>query len=217
MKRIIDGVTYNTDTATLVASSSETDEDVGTVAEYSLYQNRAGVYFNVDEITTTYRARDGETKERTNYEWSVVGDAARARDWCEQYGLTIIRDIEDMPPEAEPGEKLATLYVRLPPVLKDAISAQAEAKKISANIYALRCLEECQDRNRGPNAYWNSLAGLEQVEVVPAQAWGNEADEAWGGTEDDRRDFRKYRFGKLNSLINKLQAVRDAYPDSIFN
>ena len=99
------------------------------VVETNLYQNRSGLYFCVDTITVAYRDRHGEIKERIDHEWNVVGDAAKARAFCEEYALTIDRDIEDMPPEAALGEKLATLYVRLPPTLKDSITAQAEAKE----------------------------------------------------------------------------------------
>ena len=99
MKRIIDGATYNTDTATLVASG-RADHDPE-VVETGLYQNRSGVYFAVDTITVTYRDRRGEIRERVDHEWEVVGDAAKARQYCEKYALTVDRDIDDMPPEAE--------------------------------------------------------------------------------------------------------------------
>lgn len=143
MKRIINGVTYNTETATLIAEVTFTDEGSGTVTEAALYQNRAGVYFDVDTITTKYRARHGDAQERVGYEWYEVGDAAAARAWTEKYEMTIVRDIEDMPPEAEPGEKLATLYVRLPPSLKIAVEEKAKAVGLSVNVFALRCLEGC--------------------------------------------------------------------------
>ena len=146
MKRIIDGSTYNTDTATLVAETTYGGDD-GPV-EVQLFQTPAGVYFNVDTTMTSRMNRHGETQERTTYEWLVVGDAAAARAKCEEWGLTIIRDIEDMPPEAEPGEKMATLYIRLPPSLKSAIETRATSQGASVNVFALRCLEGCVREQR---------------------------------------------------------------------
>ncbi len=80
MKRIIEGATYNTDTATLIASGSDRgdDKDVQTC----LYQNGAGMYFAIDNITMSFRDREGTQQERDEYEWIIVRNAADARDFC---------------------------------------------------------------------------------------------------------------------------------------
>jgi hypothetical protein len=52
MKRIIDGVTYNTQSVIKVATA--TDD------EMTLYQNCAGVFFVVAEIDTPYRDQGGK-------------------------------------------------------------------------------------------------------------------------------------------------------------
>jgi hypothetical protein len=104
MKRRIDGVTYDTQSAIKIATAIDD--------EMTLYQNCAGVFFVVDEIGTPYRDRGGKWQTRTSQKWKVVGDAAKARAWCERYGLVIVRDIVDdleMPPEAADGEKLSTI------------------------------------------------------------------------------------------------------------
>ena len=94
MKRRIDGVTYNTQSAVKIATSIDD--------EMTLYQNCAGVFFVVGEIDKPYRDEGGKWQTRTSQKWKVVGDAAKARAWCERYGLVIVRDIADdleMPPE----------------------------------------------------------------------------------------------------------------------
>ena len=112
MKRRIDGVTYNTQKAIKIATAIDD--------QMTLYQNCAGVFFVVDEIGTPYRDRGGKWQTRTSQKWKVVGDAAKARAWCERYGLVIVRDIVDdleMPPEPIDGEKLSTIsWLRRPSV-----------------------------------------------------------------------------------------------------
>jgi hypothetical protein len=147
MKRIIDGVTYNTDTATLVAQS--VIENEGVTNDCDLYQNRAGVYFGVDKVTAPYRDKRGEWQERITYDWTAVGDAAAARKYAEQYGMTILRDIEDMPPEATAGEKMATVYLRVTPTLKTELDEAAAEDKVSGNLWATKCLERCLNNRQG--------------------------------------------------------------------
>jgi hypothetical protein len=143
MKRIIKGATYNTDTATKVAEGSWEDENRGIVVETVLYQNRAGIYFTVAKMTQAYRDRRDELQQRESHEWDVVGDAAKARDRCEREELTILQDIDDMPPEAEGGEPATTLYLRVPPTLKARVEARAKEDGVSVNAFGIRCLERC--------------------------------------------------------------------------
>jgi hypothetical protein len=64
MKRIIDGATYNTDTATVIAEGIYEDENRDIITVTTLYQTPAGIFFEVEEITKTYRDRDGDLQER---------------------------------------------------------------------------------------------------------------------------------------------------------
>lgn len=174
MKRIIEGATYNTETATLVASGrAENDPEV---VETGLYQNRSGVYFAVDTITVTYRDRRQEIKERVDYEWEVVGDAAKARQYCEKYALTINRDIEDMPPEAALGEKLATVYVRVTPTLKADLDEASSEDNVSGNLWAIQCLERCLGMRNG-----NGLNDLFDISHI---AFNFTVDDAFGASRD---------------------------------
>jgi hypothetical protein len=49
-------------------------------------------------------------------------------EYCERNDLTIVRGFDDMPPEAEGGEPVATLYLRIPPALKAAVDAKATVR-----------------------------------------------------------------------------------------
>ena len=146
MKKIIEGATYNTDTATEVAEGSWEDQNRGILVERTLYQNRAGVYFSVAKVTQSYRDRHDEWQQRESYEWDVAGDAAKARDLCEREGMTILQDIGDMPPEAEGGEPATTLYLRVPPTLKARVEERAKEDGVSVNAFGIRCLESCLRR-----------------------------------------------------------------------
>ena len=127
MKRIIDGVTYNTQSAIKVAT--DTDD------EMTLYQNCAGVFFVASEIDTPYRDQSGKWQTRTSQKWKVVGDAAKARAWCERHGLVIVRDIIDglkVPPEAAAGEK-AVDDIMAAPALMTAICEPASCEVMGAS------------------------------------------------------------------------------------
>jgi hypothetical protein len=144
MKRIINGAVYNTATATRVAEGAFVDDDRGVRSDNTLYQTPGGIYFLVEDITTQHRDRHGEIEERKNYEWSVATNADQARQWCDDIGLNIIRDFDDMPPEAGSSEPAtATVHVRVPPVLKTAIEERAKADGVSTNVFAMRCFERC--------------------------------------------------------------------------
>jgi hypothetical protein len=58
--------------------------------------------------------------------------------------MTILRDIEDLAPDEDEPE--ATYYIRLPRALKDACDARAKAEGVSGNVWAMRCLERCLQR-----------------------------------------------------------------------
>ncbi len=135
MKRIIDGVTYNTDTATAVARWEYEDEN-GYDTDAVLYQTRGGAFF----IVNTW---DTEDKSKVYFE-------AVSRDFVTKLvertdNLTILNDeVLADPPEAtaeqSPG---ATLYLRVPSSLKDQAESAAKSDGISVNAWAMRCIERC--------------------------------------------------------------------------
>jgi hypothetical protein len=139
MKRIINGTTYNTDTASMIADGTWEDENRGTTVETTLYESRSGVYFAVANAAQTYRDRHNDLQTCKWFEWTVVGNADKARAYAEKEQLTIHRDM--MPPEAGAGNEVSALYVRLTPTIRRHIDEAAAAAKLSANAWAVRCLE----------------------------------------------------------------------------
>lgn len=136
MKRIIDGKTYNTETATQVGVTYY-DQPEGFER---LHQNRYGAYF----------------LHRCSEEWvETVGEVlmldyiepltpAEAQGWMEKHLFGVPELIEahfgEMP-EAGLGESRFTL--RLPDVLKHRIAALAKSSGQSTNAWITRCLERC--------------------------------------------------------------------------
>ena len=142
MKRIIDGKTYNTDSSTVVADGTWHDENQDLAIETKVYQNRAGIYFAVEQHKQVWRDRDGKTQERTWSEWTALEDEEAATKFCEDSALTIYLGF-DAVPEAGDMSETETIYVRVPRFLKLAVEAQAKAEDVSINLFAMRCLERC--------------------------------------------------------------------------
>jgi hypothetical protein len=142
MKRIIDGKAYNTDSATIMAMGTWKDDSQGIVIETTVYKNRAGSYFAVEDHEQTYRDRDGEAQTRTWSEWKVLEDEPAAEKFCQNNQVTIYQGF-DAVPEAGDMSETETIYVRVPRVLKLAVEAKAKTENVSINTFAMRCLESC--------------------------------------------------------------------------
>lgn len=143
MKRIIDGKTYNTNSATIVAEGNWKDENQDLTIATTLYQNRAGIYFGVEQHQQEWRDRDGETRVRTWQEWIILMEEGAAAKYCDNNGLTIYRGFDAAAPEAGDTSETDTIYVRVPRGLKLAVEAKAQAEEVSINAFAMRCLERC--------------------------------------------------------------------------
>jgi hypothetical protein len=126
MKRIIDGQTYNTDTATEIVGG----ENFNSSAWWGLYQTRAGAFFKV------VINHDGEEVlffDRLSDEDAAKLVAEHAPNLFEQY-------FGGMFPEGGSAEKRIT--VRLPINLAKRIEAAAGSKGASVNAYVMRALEK---------------------------------------------------------------------------
>jgi hypothetical protein len=144
MKRIVNGVTYNTDTSTALAKAiwgSLNDEGE---SEGTLYQTRGGAFFAVTEVTEQFwNEREGErqTRIRTDCEPLSREDAQK---WLMEGAVEIFSNPFDDPPEAaaedDPG---ATIYMRVPVSLKKRAEDAANKAGVSSNVWAMRCLEHC--------------------------------------------------------------------------
>jgi hypothetical protein len=132
-KRIIDGKTYNTETATEVAGWDE-DDGPYTSGKY-LYQTRFGAFFQFTFL-------DGVGED--DYERITPLTPDEARKWLEEnvsWNPDLIESLFGKMPEAGSGEIKYTL--RLPESLRDRLAARAEANKQSLNAWIVRCLEGC--------------------------------------------------------------------------
>jgi predicted DNA binding CopG/RHH family protein len=125
MKRIIDGQTYNTETATEIVGR----ENFNSSAWWGLFQTRAGAFFKV------IINHDGEEVlffDRVSEEDAAKLVAEHAPSLFEKY-------FDGMFPEGGSAEKRLT--VRLPINLAKRIEAAAEIKGASVNAYVMRALE----------------------------------------------------------------------------
>ena len=143
MKRIVDGVTYNIDTSTLVAQAEQPADNYNpTSTVWTLYQTRGGAFFihaneewNVEEDGEwTVKSRDSFVPQTYDeaHKWVLAGD------------VEVFAGVFPDPPEATAEDKpSATIYVRVPQSLKSRIDAAADDAKLSVNAWAMRCCERC--------------------------------------------------------------------------
>jgi hypothetical protein len=97
MKAVIKGVTYNTETSTMVAEAENLgDDDDSSRRITELYRNRSGVYFMV-VTRIVERGELTQPEVSTSREWAVIDDPV---DFCQTFKLTITGDIEGLPPES---------------------------------------------------------------------------------------------------------------------
>jgi hypothetical protein len=132
-KRIIDGKTYNTETATLV-HAVDNDHGLPERGEH-LYQNRFGAFF-------LYAYLDGWGED--DYEKITPLSPDEAREWLEknaQWRPEIIETLFGEMPEAGMNEVKFTL--RLPESLRGRLARKAKENEQSLNAWIVRCLESC--------------------------------------------------------------------------
>lgn len=125
-KRIIDGKTYNTETATLIGQWESIDSPI----EEALFKTRHGAYFlYCDSVNSPY-------------EWIKPLDPDDARKWvAERCPASVWESEFGEAPEA--GDSEARLTLRIPEVLHRRIAICADSQKQSLNAWILRCLERC--------------------------------------------------------------------------
>jgi len=136
-KRIIEGKTYNTETATQLGYWDGAD----TPLVQALYQTRHGAFFlySLDETKHTSDPR---------YEQITPREPHEAQKWMEQYcsAEALERVFGEMP---EAGETEARFTLRLPETLRKRLAALAEERRQSLNAWILRCLEACATNAEG--------------------------------------------------------------------
>ena len=142
MKRIIDGKTYNTETATLISEAYFTDDpkSEGYDKKEALFQTRHGAFFvAVEENLWDYEAASWYVSHRAEPK-----PPPEALSWMEKnksHSPELIEQHFGEMPEAGLGESRFTL--RMPDVLKLQIDQLARERKLSTNAWIIRCLERC--------------------------------------------------------------------------
>jgi predicted HicB family RNase H-like nuclease len=133
MKRIIDGKTYNTQTATeVVGGNSE-----HSCGWWGMYQTRHGAFFKV------IVDHDGETV----LEYRPLADD-EAQAVLEKHANHLVEQYFGTMPEGGAAERRLT--IRLPGNLADRMETAAKAKNLSLNSYAMRCFERCAAEDGQP-------------------------------------------------------------------
>ena len=127
MKRIIDGKTYNTQTASQVFSEDAPDPSMGW---WGLYQTRHGAFFKI------VVDHDGETI----LQFRPLTDAEAQAD-LERHANHLVEQYFGPCPEGGAAERRLT--IRIPGNLADRVEAAATAKGLSLNSFAMRCFERC--------------------------------------------------------------------------
>lgn len=145
MKRIINGVSFNTETSTEIAKY-EFEEGEGaeqrSVVE-TLCQTRGGAFFT-HSIERTLKEDATAPGGRIVKEVQRINPCTRdeAQDWIMTGNVEVFSDIFGEVPEAsDEVNPESTIYVRVPTSLKDRIEAVAKTAGQSVNAWALRCLE----------------------------------------------------------------------------
>lgn len=128
MKRIIDGKTYNIDTATCVFLDAPDDGFSG--AWWGLYQTRHGAFFKV------VVDHDGETVLK----FDPVTDTD-AQALLEKHANHLVEQYFGEMPEGGAAERRLT--IRIPGNLADRLESMAKSQGLSLNSYAMRCFERC--------------------------------------------------------------------------
>ena len=137
-KRIIDGKTYNTETATQIIGRDDDNDESGPYDSGTyLYQTRFGAFF-------LYNYLDGTGPD--DFEKIEPLTPEEARKWLEKeyyWRTDLIERLFGEMPEAGSGEIKYTL--RLPESLRDRLAERAKANGQSLNAWIVRCLEGCAE------------------------------------------------------------------------
>jgi HicB family len=138
-KRIIEGKTYNTETATQITGWSDFNYGGFERGEF-LYQSRFGVFFRFSFFD------DGS---ENSHERITPLSPEAARTWLENnagYNPALIDALFGEMPEAGSGEVKYTL--RMPESLRNRLNEKAKENNQSLNAWIIRCLERCSVKER---------------------------------------------------------------------
>jgi hypothetical protein len=154
MKRVVDGVTYNTATSTIVARSAwqegdEPDRD-NVENEQTLYLTRGGAFFLL--TVETWRERDINDRLVSRLRNSIEPISRdQAAGWVLHGEVEIIDETAfGEPPEAAAEEeKSGTIYIRVPPSLKARAERTAKEAELTLSAWAFAVLRRCMSLGAG--------------------------------------------------------------------
>jgi hypothetical protein len=164
MKRLIDGVTYNTETATLLARSNYEGDwnNWAAQGEGELYQTRGGAFFIVEKLEyiapgpldqfgnetvgapPVTKMRFRKCSEDGARKWIIEGDVGNiqtSNGRKKSDGVEVF--LNPFEEKVSEDETEGTIYARMPASLKRKIEESAKGDGISANSWAMRCFERC--------------------------------------------------------------------------
>ena len=145
MKRIIDGVTYNTDTSAQIGRwNQKADNYNPTTKEVILYKTRGGAFFLHEHEEWSFQDDEtGEWVTKHNDSFQPL-TRQKAHDWMMEGDTEVLSDEFELPPEATAKEEPeGTIYVRVPQSFKVQVDAAAKQADLSTNAWAMRCMESC--------------------------------------------------------------------------
>jgi hypothetical protein len=145
MKRVIDGVSYNTATAT-VAARWEFEDENGYENEATLYQTRGGAFFVVYVWEVPSRQWGEEPTKKTSFEALSREEVDRIVTKTQNLEIIDEKVLEGPPEATAEAAPAATIYVRVPASLKDRSEGAAKAEGLSINAYMTLCAERCNER-----------------------------------------------------------------------
>jgi len=150
IKQVIDGKTYNTETARCLATvelmgyrmdergrfTTNTPKKVGTT---SLYENRGGAYFLVRDYDPDVSPEPDLVGQFRIHDRGVIPlKRKEALGWAESKAL----DLDEMFGKvAETGDQTGAILLRVPQTLKLAIEKSAAVAGVSTNTWLMRCAE----------------------------------------------------------------------------
>ena len=150
IKQVIDGKTYNTETARCLATvelmgyrtdqrgrfTTNTPKKVGTT---SLYENRGGAYFLVRDYDPDVSPEPDLVGQFRIHDRGVIPlKRKEALGWAESKAL----DLDEMFGRvAEAGDQTGAILLRVPQTLKLAIEKSAAVAGVSTNTWLMRCAE----------------------------------------------------------------------------
>jgi hypothetical protein len=150
IKQVIDGKTYNTETARCLATVDllgyRTDERgrfTTNTPTTSLYETRGGAYFLIRDYDPAgfFAEPDLVGQFRIHHRGVIPLKRKEALGWAESKGLDSDKVEEMFGKAAEAGDQTGAILLRVPQTLKLAIEKSAAVAGVSTNTWLMRCAE----------------------------------------------------------------------------